>query len=108
MTILIATALFLFIAIFPAAAQQFVISTYAGGNAAIGSPQGVAADTAGNVYFSSLNSVFKLDPAGGVTRVAGNLRAAFPANEKTIREYIENQKWDEDEEGFKITEPSEP
>src|SRR5438128_733644 len=49
MSIRIATALFLFIAIFPATAQQFVISTYAGGNAAIGSPQGVAADTAGNV-----------------------------------------------------------
>jgi hypothetical protein len=77
MTIRIATALFLLIAIFPAAAQQFVISTYAGGNAAIGSPQGVAADTAGNIYFSSLNSVFKLDPAGGVMRVAGNLRAGF-------------------------------
>ena len=29
-------------------------------------------------------------------------------DEKTIREYIENQKWDEDEEGFKITAPSEP
>ena len=29
-------------------------------------------------------------------------------DEKTIREYIENQKWDEDEEGFKITAPTEP
>jgi putative transposase len=29
-------------------------------------------------------------------------------DEKTIREYIENQKWNEDEEGFKITAPSEP
>ena len=29
-------------------------------------------------------------------------------DEKTIREYIENQKWDEDEEGFKITAPAEP
>ena len=25
-------------------------------------------------------------------------------SEKTIREYIENQKWDEDDQGFKITE----
>ena len=29
-------------------------------------------------------------------------------DEKTIREYIENQRWDEDEEGFKITAPIEP
>jgi hypothetical protein len=29
-------------------------------------------------------------------------------DEKTIREYIENQRWDEDVEGFKITAPTEP
>jgi len=29
-------------------------------------------------------------------------------DEKTIREYIENQRRDEDEEGFKITRPTEP
>jgi putative transposase len=29
-------------------------------------------------------------------------------DEKTIMEYIENQKWDEDAESFKITEPSKP
>ena len=29
-------------------------------------------------------------------------------DEKTIREYIENQKWDEDDQGFKITAPAEP
>src|SRR6478752_5807942 len=29
-------------------------------------------------------------------------------DEKTIMEYIENQKWDEDQGGFKITVPSEP
>ena len=26
-------------------------------------------------------------------------------NEQTIRDYIENQKWDEDDQGFKITAP---
>jgi len=26
----------------------------------------------------------------------------------TIREYIENQKWDQDDQGFKITAPTEP
>jgi len=29
-------------------------------------------------------------------------------DEKMIMEYIENQKWDEDQEGFKITVPREP
>ena len=29
-------------------------------------------------------------------------------DEKTIREYIENQKWDEEADGFKITAPTEP
>ena len=29
-------------------------------------------------------------------------------DEKTIKAYIENQKWDEDEQGFKITAPTEP
>jgi putative transposase len=29
-------------------------------------------------------------------------------DEGTIKAYIENQKWDEDEEGFKITAPTKP
>ena len=29
-------------------------------------------------------------------------------DEETIRRYIENQKWDEDDQGFKITAPTEP
>ena len=29
-------------------------------------------------------------------------------DEATIKAYIENQKWDEDEEGFKITAPTKP
>ncbi len=29
-------------------------------------------------------------------------------DEATIRSYIENQRWDEDDQGFKITAPSEP
>ena len=29
-------------------------------------------------------------------------------DEETIRKYIENQKWDEDDQGFKITAPTEP
>ena len=67
--------------------QQYVISTVAGGappptpiaavNASIAGPGGVATDLAGNVYFTSLNCVFKLDPNGVLTRVAGNSRAGY-------------------------------
>ena len=70
-----------------APAQQYVISTLAGGvppaNAAsatgvsIGQPNRVAVDGAGNVYFSSLNSVFKLSANGSLALVAGNSRAGF-------------------------------
>ena len=66
-------------------AQQYVISTIAGGAppttpnralaASIGDPTRVATDGAGNVYFGSLHSVFKVDAAGTLTRFAGNGRA---------------------------------
>jgi uncharacterized protein (TIGR03437 family) len=68
-----------------AAAQQYVISTLAGGaappvpiearQASIGDPARVIIDAAGNVYFASLHSVFRVDSAGMLTRVAGNGRA---------------------------------
>jgi hypothetical protein len=29
-------------------------------------------------------------------------------DEETIKAYIENQKWDEDDQGFKITAPTAP
>ena len=61
-----------------AAAQQYVISTYAGGalppapasDGSIGAPMGIATDATGNVFFVSpiLNSVFKLGPNGMLTR----------------------------------------
>ena len=39
----------------------------------------------------------------------GYSRATVGAvNERTVREYIESQKWDEDVEGFKITAPELP
>jgi trimeric autotransporter adhesin len=66
-------------------AQQYVISTIAGGappatpsaatGASIGDPTRLATDAAGNVYFGSLHSVFKVDAGGTLTRVAGNTRA---------------------------------
>ena len=43
--------------------------------ASVGDPTRVAADAAGNVYFTSLHSVFKVDPTGTLTRFAGNGRA---------------------------------
>ena len=65
-------------------AQQYVISTIAGGaapptplpatKASVGDPTRVAADAAGNVYFSSLHAVFKVDTSGTMTRFAGNGR----------------------------------
>jgi len=66
-------------------AQEYVISTIAGGAppttpdkalaASIGDPTRVATDAAGNVYFGSLHSIFKVDAAGTLTRFAGNGRA---------------------------------
>src|SRR5215475_9560794 len=66
-----------------AAAQQYVISTFAGGRAvppqlgqlaSLEFPMSVVADPTSAVYFGSanLNSVFKLDADGTITRVAGN------------------------------------
>ena len=65
-------------------AQQYTISTVAGGappptpvpapQASIGIPAGVAADTAGNVYFTGLNCLFKIGANGVLSRVVGNAR----------------------------------
>jgi hypothetical protein len=80
----VASAAFLVVS---AAAQPYVISTIAGGalpptparamDLSIGSLQGVAVDAAGNAYFAGLNSVFKVDPNGELTRVAGNSRPGY-------------------------------
>ena len=65
-------------------AQQYIITTIAGGGppvtptaaagASIGDPPRVAADGSGNIYFGSVNSVFKVDRSGTLTRVAGTGR----------------------------------
>ena len=67
-------------------AQQYTISTVAGGappatpaaalNTSIGQPRKLAL-SGGNLYFSSGNSVFKMDGAGTLTLIAGNSRAGF-------------------------------
>jgi uncharacterized protein (TIGR03437 family) len=67
-----------------------VISTIAGGGPPaapvaatnvstgfVGREGAVAADAAGDIYFTSLNCAFKVDPNGVLTRVAGNSRAGF-------------------------------
>jgi len=70
-----------------AAAQQYIISTVAGGaplptpatatTAAINQPFSVATDTTGNVYFGASYCIFKLDTSGVLTRVAGNGRPGY-------------------------------
>jgi uncharacterized protein (TIGR03437 family) len=67
-------------------AQQYTISTVAGGappatpasalSTSIGLPQKLSL-AGGNLYFSSGNSVFKVDASGTLTLVAGNSRAGF-------------------------------
>jgi DNA-binding transcriptional ArsR family regulator len=39
---------------------------------------------------------------------AGLIATVGAVDEETIKAYIENQKWDEDDQGFKITAPTEP
>ena len=66
------------------AAQQYTISTFAGGappptpiaavKASLVPFLGLSAEN-GNVYFSSADSVFKIDTSGVLTRMAGNSRA---------------------------------
>ncbi len=70
-----------------ALAQQYSISTVAGGappptpaaaaSTSIGQPNRVMVDGSGNVYFSSLNCVFKMDGGGNLTLIAGNSRPGF-------------------------------
>ena len=69
-------------------AQPYLISTFAGGLPSptavpanpyiFESPTGVATDHFGNTYIStSYNCVFRLDPQGYLSRVAGNCRLGF-------------------------------
>jgi hypothetical protein len=85
------SSLILSAAVLPLAAQNYVISTFAGGGAPLQAPApaltvplgygltGFATDATGNVYFASwtLNCVFKLDQDGVLTRIAGNGRGGF-------------------------------
>jgi uncharacterized protein (TIGR03437 family) len=68
-------------------AQQYVISTVAGGaaspvpiaanQASVGDPPRVAVDGAGNIYFGGNHCVFKVDSSGTLTRVAGTGRSGY-------------------------------
>ena len=70
-----------------AVAQQYTISTLAGGappvtpvaaaSAAIGQVQRVVVDGSGNLYFSTGNCIFKMITQGIITLFAGNSRAGF-------------------------------
>src|SRR5215204_2047866 len=80
-----AIGFFLFSAV--ACAQQYVISTFAGGvppvtpasaaSVAIGDPARVAVDSAGNTYFGSLHSIYRVDSAGSLVRIAGTGRTGL-------------------------------
>ncbi len=69
------------------AQPQYTINTFAGGappatpgagtSLSLGNPTGLALDSAGNIYFSSQQSIFKLDSSGNVTRIAGNARRGY-------------------------------
>ena len=77
----------LLLASFSASAQQYNISTLAGGsppptpvlalNAPLGSPGAVIADASSNIYFVTDDCVFKIDTSGNLTRVAGNSRIGY-------------------------------
>jgi NHL repeat len=68
-------------------AQEYVISTFAGGappatpvlgiDMPLGTLESVATDAMGNTYFIASHCVFKLDQNGVVTRIAGNGRAGY-------------------------------
>lgn len=71
-----------------APAQQYVISTFAGGGppptpasaTSMGiDPQGIGADASGDLFFISLNCIFRMDTKGIVTRGAGNSRPGYDA-----------------------------
>ena len=72
-----------------------------------GSAAAVGAGETGAVFEGTIEP----DAAGGISAsTQALLGAAFvgAVDEKTIQAYIENQKWDEDAESFKITAPTEP
>ena len=79
------TATILFLPV--VAGQQYIVSTIAGGappptpsaakSISIAPPSGLVSDAGGNIYFASNHAVFKLDPSGVVTRVAGTSRPGY-------------------------------
>jgi trimeric autotransporter adhesin len=68
-------------------AQQYSITTVAGGappatpapavSTSIGQPRRATSDSAGNLYFTAGNAVYKMTSGGTLTLVAGNSRAGF-------------------------------
>ena len=80
-------ALFFLLLSAVASGQQYVMSTFAGGvppvtpvdasAVSIGDPPRVAVDSAGNAYFGSLHSLFKVDRRGSLVRIAGTGRAGL-------------------------------
>jgi len=68
--------------------QTLTISTIAGGtrlgpaiSANIGQPAAVAVDASGNLYFLAQAAVFKVDPSGTLTRIAGTNASGFSGDD---------------------------
>ena len=80
-------------------AQQYLISTVAGGappptpapatSASVYPPAGAAVDSAGNLFFTSDNRVFQVDRNGVLARVAGIPCRAFRRRRTGCRRCIE-------------------
>lgn len=82
--------------------QSYTAATIAGGAPrppvhfaamSIGQPSGVGVDGAGNIYFAGQNCIFKVDPSGGLTRIAGNYAAGYqgdggPATDALIHQPV--------------------
>jgi sugar lactone lactonase YvrE len=78
-----------------AAAQQYVIETFAGGRLPASTPVpalntaiapymgGVALDTTGNVYFHGVNAVYKLMPDGMLMRFAGTTELGYNGDNRS-------------------------
>jgi uncharacterized protein (TIGR03437 family) len=58
-------------------ALQLTGVAYAAAGTSIGGATAATTDTAGNIYFISSNSVFRVDPNGALTRIAGNLKPGY-------------------------------
>jgi len=63
--------------IFTVAGGSPPVTPIAAAKSSAGDPARAAADASGNIYFGGLHCVFRVDPTGTLTRIAGNGRAGY-------------------------------